>query len=162
MKPDFSPANHRSLWLEFVVPAIMFAACAISFWDSLQLSVMAMVLPLALIVVTLVPVALAVVAAIRQGGPGEAELAEEEPGAGPVFSLRPWLLVLLPLVLLFGFDWFGALASLVALVFIAQFMLGARRPVPALGVSVLTAVPLYLMFKHVLYVRFPAGLLGIG
>lgn len=162
MKPDFSPANHRPLWLEFVVPAIMLAACAISFWDSLQLSVMAMVLPLALIVVTLVPLGWAVIAAIREGGPSAAELADEEPGAGPIFSLRPWLLVLLPLVLLIGFDWFGALASLVALVFIAQFMLGARRPLPALCVAVLTVVPIYLMFKHVLYVRFPAGLLGIG
>jgi hypothetical protein len=162
MNPDSSPSDHRPLWLEFVVPAIMLAACAISLWDSLQLSVMAMVLPLALIVVTLVPVIWAVITAIRQGGPSETELADEEPGAGPVFSPRPWLLVLLPLALLIGFDWFGALASLVALVFIAQFMLGARHLLLALGVAVFTAVPIYLLFKHVLYVRFPAGLFGIG
>lgn len=162
MNPDSSPAGPRPLWLELVVPTIMLAACAISLRDSLQLSVMAMVLPLALIGATLVPVIWAVLAALRQGGPSEAELAEEEAGAGPVFSLRPWLLVLLPLALVIGFEWFGALASLLALVFIAQFMLGARRPLPALGVAVLAAVPIYLLFKHVLYVRFPAGLLGIG
>jgi hypothetical protein len=60
------------------------------------------------------------------------------------------------------FDWFGALASLVALVFIAELMLGARRLFLALGVAMLTAVPIYLLFKHVLYVRFPAGMFGIG
>lgn len=162
MNPDSPPAAHRPLWLEFVVPAIMLAGCVVSFRDSLQLSVMAMVLPLVLIVVTLVSVVWAVFTAIRQGGPSETELAEEEPGAGPVFSLRPWLLVLLPFALLIGLDWFGALASLVALVFIAQLMLGARHLFLALGVAVLTAVPIYLLFKHVLYVRFPVGMFGIG
>jgi hypothetical protein len=157
-----APAAARALWPQFVVPAILLTGCALSLWDALRLSAMAMALPLALISVIVLALGLALVAAIRDGGPSAAELSEDEPGLGPVLQPTPWTLVLLPLVLALAADFVGMLVALVALVFCAQLLLGSRKLVPALAIALATAVPIYFLFKHVLYVRFPPGLIGIG
>jgi hypothetical protein len=151
----------RSRASELVVPAIMLATIGFYLWDAAGLSSAALIFPGALIAVILLGVAWAVGAAYLRPA-GAAEPPQEDEPSGPIMSVKPWALVLLPAALVLVQPWIGALPAMIAIVFGAQMALGGARPLRSLAFAVLVTVPIYVLFAHFLYVRFPTGLLGIG
>jgi hypothetical protein len=153
-------------WLrELAVPALMLVGIGLFVADSLHLSIMAMVLPAALIAVVIASLiwALASVFLSTDGcNDGDAVANGEDEAPGPILNAKPWLIVALP-ALLFGLlDYLGAFTALVALVFGAQLMFDARAPIKSFLIAIAVTAPTYALFKYVLYVRFPAGVLGLG
>lgn len=151
---------------ELVVPALMLGGVGLYAFDAIHLSVPALILPGALIAVIVAALLWALASSFlgRDGAAtGDAETEEWPDGPpGPAMRLRPWLLILLPAGLVLAMAFLGALAALVALVFAAQLVFDARSPFKSLLIAVLVAVPTHALFERVLYVRFPAGLLGLG
>lgn len=152
---------------ELTVPAVMAAGVAVFVFDSRHLSTEAMLLPAGLILVIVAALAWAVAAAFARrpalgAGPPAAEAEDEDTAVGPILNAKAWALAAVPVVLFSFVDQLGALLVLVAIVFATQFVLGARSPARALLVAVLATVPVYALFKYVLYARFPAGQLGLG
>ena len=129
-------------------------------YDAAGLSQAALIFPGALIGVIVLGVAWAVGSAFLRPAGIEARSADD-PG-GPILAFKPWALVALPAALVFLQPWIGALPAMTALVFGAQLALGARRPLRTLAIAIAVTVPVYVLFAHFLYVRFPTGLLGIG
>ncbi len=150
----------RSRASELVVPAIMLATIGFYLWDAADLSSAALIFPGALVAVILLAVAWAVGAAFLRRAGTAPPPGEDEP-SGPITSPKPWALILLPAALVFAQPWIGALPAMIALVFGAQMVLGGG-PLRSLAFAVLVTVPVYVLFAHFLYVRFPTGLLGIG
>jgi hypothetical protein len=160
------PSRLRSaLGRELVVPALMLAAIALYVGDSLHLSLEALVLPAALIAVIVVALLWRLLSAfwgVRTVAAPAPEADGDDETAGPILDWRPWLMVAFPALLVALMDTLGALAALVALVLGAQLILDRRSPLRALVIAVAVSVPTIILFKHVLYVRFPGGLLGLG
>lgn len=151
---------------ELVVPALMIAGVGLYAYNSIHLSIPALILPGALIAVIVVALLWALASSFRGRDDAETgDAAAKEWPQGPLglaMHLRPWLLVLLPALIVLSLEVLGAMAALVALVFGAQLFFDARAPLKSLLIAVLVAVPTHALFEHVLYVRFPAGLLGLG
>lgn len=152
---------------ELTVPLLMAAGVALFVYDSRQLSTEAILLPAGLILVILAALAWAIgVAIVRRPGanvPAAAPAPQDEDTAvGPILNVKAWLLVVLPASLFFLIDYLGALLVLLAIVFGAQVVLGARSPVRAFLIAVVATVPVYAIFKYLLYARFSAGLMGFG
>jgi hypothetical protein len=158
------PCSH---WLrELAVPALMLVGIGLFVFDSLHLSTIALVLPAALVVVVVVSLLWALASELFGARPAAAAPSavpdEDDAAPGPILHAKPWLLVLLPALLLALLDYLGALVVLVALVFCAQLVFSTRAPLRSLVVAVAVTLPTYALFKYVLYVRFPAGVLGLG
>jgi hypothetical protein len=150
---------------ELVVPAIMLGAVGLYLYDALHLSYEALVFPVILIAVIVGAVAWTLVSyGMKPPTAAERErlAAEGDDEAGPILDARPWLMVALPAVLVAAIDHLGTLTALIALVFGAQVIFGLRSPLKSLLITIAVVAPTYLVFKYVLYARFPAGLLGIG
>jgi hypothetical protein len=154
---------------ELAVPGIMLVCIGLFVWDSQHLSNVALILPGVLIVVTVGAVVWALAGAWRShrvpaGQPSTVELPQEEADetSGAILDARPWLVVALPLLLITLFDQLGALVTLVLLVFGGQLVFDRKSPVRALLIAIAVAAPVYALFKYVLYVRFPDGVLGFG
>lgn len=151
---------------ELVVPAIMLTGIGLYLYDAAGLSSLSLIFPALLIAV--IVGALLWLAAASLLAPSEATSAtdappgEDEETAGPILDARPWLLVLIPALALFAFEYLGALIAMIALVVGAQFIFGIRSPLKGLAIAVAVVVPTYVFFQHFLYVRFPHGLLGLG
>jgi hypothetical protein len=155
--------QRHQLWRELAVPGVMVLAIALFVGDSLHLSYEALVFPAVLIVVVLVALAWALVVYLKGAAPaaqpGEGEDDEE---GGPIVAATPWLLVLLPAVLVFAFDYLGVLTALVLLVFAGQAIFSLHAPLRSLLIAIAVVAPTFAVFKYVLYARFPAGILGLG
>ena len=165
-KPELSYS-----WLrELAVPAIMLGCIGLFVWDSRHLSEIAVILPGVLIVVTVATLlwepgrALLSKKALAEPRPDSkaSQAQAEDETSGPILDKRPWLVVALPLVLIALFANIGALATLVLLVFGGQLIFGMRSPLRALLIAVAVTAPTYVLFKYVLYVRFPDGMFGLG
>jgi hypothetical protein len=165
------PGLLHSPWLrELVVPATILGCIGLFAWDSLHLSNIALILPGVLIVVTVVALLwelggqwLSRETSIERATNASAPPAEEEDEtSGPILDMRPWLVVALPLLLIALFEHIGALATLVLLVFGGQLIFGIRSPLRALLIAVAVTAPTYVLFKYLLYVRFPDGMFGLG
>lgn len=143
---------------ELVVPGVMLAAIGLYLWDAAGLSAAALILPYALIAVTVATLAWFLLAFhLRGHAPGD---SDEE--VGPILEWKPWLLVLLPAAAVLLWDYLGALPALIVLVFAGQMVFGLRAPLRGLAIAIAVTLPVYGLFKFVLYARFPAGMLGLG
>jgi hypothetical protein len=155
------PVAHRLR--ELVVPAMM-AAVAVSYaYDAMALSVEALILPTVLGAVMAGSLLWAVGSAFL--GAGRSPIASaigEVDGAGSISDAKPWLLVAAAILAAALLDYIGAMAALVLLVTAAQLTLALKAPLKALLIAALVTIPTYALFKYVLYVRFPAGVLGLG
>jgi len=151
----------RARALETIVPLMMVASCAVFLWGSMHLTAIAMILPAVLIATILAALGVALIAAFRSRD-GKIVGEEDDPSFGAVFAGKPWLLILLPLVLTAALELFGALVALTLMVFIGQLIFNHRTPVRSLVIAILVTAPVYLLFAYYLYVRFPAGMLGLG
>jgi hypothetical protein len=150
---------------ELVVPALMLGGIALYLGDSLHLSTQVLILPLALIVVVAASLVWALAEAFLSKTATIARATDEEgedETRGPILDPRPWLLVALPAALIVLMGSVGALVAFVAVVFGAELILSVRSPVRSLAIAAAVTLPTYALFKYVLYVRFPAGLLGLG
>lgn len=159
--PRTLTAVRRVRALEAIVPLLMLGGAALFLAGSVHLSPIALVLPGVLVVTIVAAVAVALVAAFRSRAT-EISGEEDDPALGPVFAAKPWLLLLLPLILTLAFDILGAAAALFLLVFLAQLVFDPRRPLRSAVIAVAATAPVYILFAHFLYVRFPAGVLGLG
>jgi hypothetical protein len=141
---------------ELLVPAVMLAGLLFYAVDARHLSIEALIFPITLGAVIIVAIIVAFVGlALRRRLPkGEDE--------GPVAQLRPWLLVAIPLVLVSRLDLLGAFAALFLTVLGGQLVLGSRSFVRSAAIALAATAPVYFLFKHMLYVRLPAGLFGLG
>lgn len=156
------PQSHFHWLRELLVPTLMLASIGMFAYDSLHLSVTAMLLPAALIVVIVAALVWALASVfLRAQGDTPAEQTEDE-APGPILHVRAWLIVLLPAVLFLLLDVIGTFATLVMLVFGAQLVFDARAPLKSLLIAIAVTAPTYALFKYVLYARFPTGMLGIG
>ena len=147
---------------ELVMPTLMLASVGLFVYDSLHLSVTAMLLPAALIIVigaALIWALASVLLSMETGAP--IEQAEDE-APGPILHAKAWLIAALPAVLFMLLDVIGTFATLAMLVFGAQLVFDLRAPVKSLLIAIAVTAPVYALFKYVLYARFPAGMLGIG
>jgi hypothetical protein len=162
--PNPLPAKSEQL-RELAVPAIMLGAIGLYLYDSLHLSYEALVFPVVLIAVILGAITWTFVSHVMKP-PTAAErsrlAAEGDDEAGPILDARPWLMLALPAVLVAALDYLGTLTALIALVLGAQVILGLRSPLKSLLIAIAVVAPTYIVFKYVLYARFPVGLLGIG
>jgi hypothetical protein len=79
-----------------------------------------------------------------------------------MLHLKSWLLVAIPALLMLLVDYLGALVMLVALVIGAQLVFSTRTPVRSAVIAITVTLPVYAIFKYVLYARFPSGVLGLG
>jgi hypothetical protein len=150
---------------ELVVPAIMLTGIGFYLYDAAGLSSLSLMFPGLLIAVIVGALLwLAAVSVFSSGATAatDAQPGEDEETAGPILDARPWLLVLIPALVLFAFEYLGALLAMIALVVGAQFIFGIRSPLKGLAIAVAVVVPTYVFFQHFLYVRFPHGLLGLG
>jgi hypothetical protein len=163
---DLPQEDRRTYWLrELTVPALMLVTIALFVADSLHLSTVALLLPAGLIIVVVGALAWALAeAALRHRGPHAeaAPIDTEDEAPGPILDLKAWALPVLPLVLFLLLDVIGAFLALTAVVFGAQMVFDRTRPARSLVIALAVTAPTYALFKYVLYVRFPAGLLGIG
>jgi hypothetical protein len=164
MSSSSQPQQHKhQLWRELAVPAVMLVAIALFVGDAMHLSYEALVFPTVLVVVVLAALVWALGAYLKGGAaaahPAEGEDDEE---GGPIVAATPWLLVLLPAVVVFAFDYLGVLTALVLLVFAGQAIFNLRSPLRSLMIAIAVVAPTYAVFKYVLYARFPAGIFGIG
>lgn len=141
---------------EMLVPAIMAGALLLYAIDVRKLSIEALIFPITLGAVV-VAALLAAVAGLALRPPSYG--GEDE---GPVAQPRPWLLIALPFLLISGLDLLGAFATLFLTVLGGQFILGSRSLVRSTAIALAATAPVYFLFKHVLYVRLPPGLLGLG
>jgi hypothetical protein len=141
---------------EFIVPAIMAAVVAAYAVNASGLSFEALLFPMGLgaVLVTAVTVTLAGLMLGRCAAAGEDE--------GAMLQLRPWIILILPLLLLPAITIAGTAAVLFLSVLGAQFALGSKSLLRSTIVALAVTVPTYFLFKHMLYVRFPAGVLGLG
>lgn len=150
---------------ELVVPVLMLVCIGLFLNDSVGLSTAAMIFPAALIAVIVGSVVWAVVAALwahRRTTAAGAVGENIDEAIGPVLDLKPWLLVLLPALLTALLDAAGALAALMAVTFGSQLVFSRRSPAKGFLLATAVTVPTYVLFKYFLYVRFPAGMLGLG
>ncbi len=163
--------DRRTYWLrELTVPALMLGTIGLFLADSLHLSTVALLLPAGLVIVILGALAWALAeASLGRPAPPMAGAAIDAPAIdtedeapGPILDRKAWALPVLPVALLLLLDVLGAVLALVALVFGAQMIFDRRRPARSLAIALSVTAPTYALFKYVLYVRFPAGMLGIG
>lgn len=142
---------------EFLVPAIMLAGTGAYLLDAWQLSSEALAFPGALIAVLVASLGFAVFGVLRSRHllPQDAEQENV-----PLHSLSAWSLVVVPAILVLAWRYAGAMPVLLASMFIIQIVLGERNWLRAAAYSAAIAMPLYYLFKTILYVRLPAGWLG--
>jgi tripartite tricarboxylate transporter TctB family protein len=159
------PSEPQSRWhwlRELVVPTLMLTTVGLFVYDTLHLSVTAMLLPAALIVI-IVAALIWTLASVFLRGKGDAPVEEvEDEARGPILNAKAWLVVALPAVLFTFLDIVGTFAALVLMVFGAQLVFDRRTPLRSLLIAIAVTAPTYVLFKYVLYARFPAGVLGIG
>jgi hypothetical protein len=163
-EPQDHPKSAR-IARELAVPAIMLSSIGLYLYDAAGLSSIALIFPavlIAVIVGALLWLAAASLFSPSGAAPADAQPGEDEEATGPILDARPWLLVLIPALLLFAFEYLGALPAMIALVLGVQFIFGFRSPLKSLAIAVTVVVPTYAFFQHFLYVRFPHGLLGLG
>lgn len=159
--PQTHPPYH--LVRELVVPVLMLICIVLFLGGSLHLSVTAMLLPAGLIIVIVAALVWALVPAfLRPGAADAAAEPGEDEAIGPMLNLKAWLLVTIPAALLLLVDYLGALVMLIGLVVGSQFVFGAKTPLRSLLIAISVTVPVYAIFKYILYARFPSGVLGIG
>lgn len=150
---------------ELVVPVILITCIGLYIFDSFRLSASALALPTVLILVILAALLYQFTQALIENtgaSSGSAPGADQDETTGPILAIRPWLIVGLPAVAVFLFDYLGVLASLLALVFGAQIALSSKSPTRSLLITLAVTLPTYYMFKYVLYARFSSGMFGIG
>lgn len=147
---------------EVVVPTIMIVGIGFFVLGSLNLSTIALILPAILIAVVAIALIVVTWQALRRAPSGQPGAFDDEDARGPILALRPWLIVALPALAVFLFQWLGTLAALIALVFFSQVMFSSKSSVRSLAIAIAVTAPTYYLFKHVLYARFAPGLLGIG
>jgi hypothetical protein len=129
-------------------------------YSAAQLSSTALIFPGVLILVTVATLLWPIAAAF--GRPTSAAASIDEAECGPILDLRPWVLIGLPILLFVLFEYLGALISMIILVYGAQIVLSKKSPIAGFILAVAVTIPVYALFKYVLYVRFPIGVLGIG
>lgn len=160
------PDRARTSWArELMVPALMIGGIGLYLSDSMHLSTSALILPIALIVVIVAALLFALASAFRGQARAKAARAMgegDDETLGPVLNAKPWLLVALPVLAVALLNYLGALVALVALIFGAQLVFSLKSPLKSLLIAAVITVPVYALFKYVLYVRFPLGALGLG
>lgn len=156
-QPSSQPVGF-SLLRELAVPAAMVGGIAIFLFDSIHLSREALVFPGILIVVLLGSLAWALAGQFVSARK-PMELVDDDE-AGPVLVRRPWLIVALPAVLTAAFDLIGVLVALLALVIGGQAIFGIKSWTRSVVIAVAVVAPTYIVFKYVLYARFPGGVFG--
>lgn len=145
-----------SVYRELIIPAIMFVCIGLYLTDSVGLSFEALLFPLAIAAVVAIALGWHGISLLR----GMQSEAGEDDESGSVLDLKPWLLIGVPLLAVLAMQYIGALLAFVVLVFVAQVALGSRSILLSLIVAIAVTAPTYYLFKSVLYVRFPTGLLG--
>lgn len=161
--------DYAKLAGELIVPAVMLVGVAAYWTDAAHLSLFARAFPLALTAVLVLCLGGIVVQAVRTSRMSDqTAAAEDPPGAAqaPSWSfkavLQKAMVVGLPAMLIFFWDEIGGLLTLWIYSTAILFMLGERRRVLLLLFPAGTALAAYLLFRDVLYVRIPDGLLSIG
>ena len=147
----------RSASRELIVPGIMLAIVGAYWTDAGGLSAEARALPMSLTAVLVLAIAAIVVPRLLR--PGAMRSGDLEEGAdtnvGAVLFAKAWIVVLLPLPLIYFWRDVGALPMLLAYALGVLFFLGERRPVWLLCLPTVLATLLVYLFKTVLYVRLP-------
>lgn len=146
---------------ELVVPTIMVGTVGLYLYGSWGLSRAALLFPVSLMVVIMAAVSWTLfAAAVWRNVDGKATADDEI--KGPLMGVLPWSLVGISAIIVLIQDRTGALFALLAIAFATQMVFTRTKPLQSLAVAVGITLPVYVLFKYVLYVRFPAGILGIG
>ena len=143
---------------ELLVPALMAAFLLAYWWQTAPLSWEAQAFPAALSAVLVGLLALQGVALLRRGRAGEHLVRRPELSAAAAQRLA--LLVLAVALLAFWRDLGGALV-IFFFTLVAMLVLGERRPLMLALLPLAFSGVLTFLFKVVLRVRFPDGLLGL-
>ena len=147
---------------EALVPTIMIVGIGFFVLGSLHLSAAALILPAILIAVVGVSLLVVTWQASKGSSSRQPDALDDEETKGPILALRPCLIVVLPALAVFLFQWLGTLAGLIALLFCSQLIFNIKSPGRSLAIAIGVAAPTYYLFKYLLYARFAQGLLGIG
>lgn len=140
--------------IELPVPIVMLAFVGFYIADSRTLSWNALALPSFLIgAICVCLVAVAVQKYRTRIDVNETPLSIGNPKA--------WSLVALALAATMAWSLIGSLFALIIMGVAVQISLGTRRPLMILLLSVCISIPVYLLFKEILYVRLPSGMFGI-
>lgn len=143
---------------ELLVPAMMAAFLLAYWWQAAALSWEAQAFPAALTAALVGLLAMQGIALLRRGRAGD-PLARR-PEFSTAASQRLALLVLAVALLAFWRELGGALVILL-FTLVAMLVLGERRPLMLASLPLAFSGALTFLFKVVLRVRFPDGLLGL-
>lgn len=145
----------RAVTGELIVPAIMLLFVAIYWLEAVGLSGEALAFPAALTAVIIAASAIVIAPIfIRSGKTEEGEEAETDRGR-VMMSVKTWIIVLLPLLLVFVWRQVGALPVLFLYAVCILVVLGERKPLRLVIVPSSLAIALVFLFKKILYVRLP-------
>lgn len=149
----------RIAFRELLIPVLMVGGTAAYWIDAGGLSLEAKAFPLALTAVIAVSLAFVLVRLLRGRRSEEDGRAEGADAEGAHWPLRA-ALVLGPVlaVLLWGF--LGATLALMAYAAATLFILGERKPLRLVLLPAGLCIALVYLFRSVLYLRLPEGLLG--
>ena len=146
---------------ELVVPAIMLA-CVTAYWfDASDLSAWALAFPAALTAIIVIAVAAILFQAHRRPLHA-ASRASDGPRADGSHRLVRLALVAAPALLVLFWDHLGATLALLFYTGGMMVALKERRPLWILAVSIGLSIALVYLFRSVLYLRLPHGVLGLG
>jgi cell division protein FtsW (lipid II flippase) len=140
-----------------VVPTIMLLCVAVYWADAAGLSAEALSFPLALTAVLVVASAATVIAALvsaSRDGTDDVQRKEESGGA-VTLSIKTWMIVLLPIPLIYFWRELGAIAVFFLYSVCVLFFLGERRWPWLFVLPSCLAIGLVYLFKVGLYVRLP-------
>jgi hypothetical protein len=128
--------------------------------DSSHLSREALIFPGILIVALIGTLVWALAGQFSASRVAVVPVAEDDDETGPILVGRPWLIVLLPVVLTAAFDLLGVLVALLTLVIGGQAIFGIKSWTRSVLIAVAVVAPTYFVFKYILYARFPGGVFG--
>ena len=147
---------------ELIVPAVMLAFVAFYWAEARHLSMEALAFPAVLTAVVVLAAAAVVARCLLSANGGEkaqgagvrAAGVEGESPAAEGLS-KKWMIVLVPVVLVWSWRELGAMPAIFLYAVWALFFLGERRRIWLIGVPSFLAFALVYLFKTVLYVRLP-------
>ena len=146
---------------ELVVPAIMLACVAAYWFEASDLSAWALAFPAALTAIIVIAVAAILFQAHRRSVHTATRESDDPHTAGSHGAVRA-ALVIAPAVLVAFWDHLGATLTLLLYTGGMMVALKERRPLWILAVSIGLSVALVYLFRSVLYLRLPHGVLGLG
>ena len=142
---------------ELVVPAIMLLCVGVYWMDAAGLSIMALAFPMALTAIVVLASTIVIVTAFTSPNHGISNDTEniKDRKDRIKFFTKTWMIVLLPIPLIYIWREIGAIPVLFFYVLCVLIFLGERKRLWLIVIPSILAVALVYLFKTVLYVRLP-------